>query len=107
MICKGSGNHHTLHTKNATNANKNFAPFRNFIPDGLTRGNDIDHTGCGVHEVDLQSTICDGEMLCGLSGQWLIYQRVNGHRYSTDDVCTAYVAIKELDSLGHYPGNNY
>ena len=112
MICKGSGYHHhrAINPNDGTNIFKNakakncFSPFRNFSPDGLTRVNRIEHSD-GVYEVDLQSTIRDGEMLCGLSGQWLIYQRINGHRYSTDDVCTAYVASKELDSLGYCKGD--
>ena len=106
MVCKGSGNHH--HERQLSSlpknrkANKTFAPFRNFIPDGLRRGDlqDLHHGEDNV--AALQSTICDGEMLCGLSGQWLIYQRTTGHRYSTDDVCTAFVAIEELHSLGFY-----
>jgi len=33
-----------------------------------------------------------GEELCCLTGAWRILQRVGGHRYSTEDVVTAYVA---------------
>lgn len=37
-------------------------------------------------------------MLCSLCGHWLIYQTIHGHRYSTDDVCTAFVAIQEIQN---------
>ena len=33
-----------------------------------------------------------GEELCALLGHWRIFQRVGGHRWSTDDLVTAYVA---------------
>eukprot|EP00635_Sarcinochrysidales_sp_CCMP3193_P015624 CAMPEP_0118900744 /NCGR_PEP_ID=MMETSP1166-20130328/6732_1 /TAXON_ID=1104430 /ORGANISM="Chrysoreinhardia sp, Strain CCMP3193" /LENGTH=123 /DNA_ID=CAMNT_0006839891 /DNA_START=83 /DNA_END=451 /DNA_ORIENTATION=+ len=38
----------------------------------------------------------DGEDLCCLSGRWRIFQRQGGHRYSTEDVVTAAVAIGVL-----------
>lgn len=37
-----------------------------------------------------------GEALCCLCGKWRIFQRVRGHRYSTEDVVTAWVAATEL-----------
>jgi tRNA1Val (adenine37-N6)-methyltransferase len=33
-----------------------------------------------------------GEELCSLLGHWRIFQRVGGHRWSTDDLVTAWVA---------------
>jgi len=33
-----------------------------------------------------------GEELCFLTGDWRIFQKVGGHRYSTEDVVTAWVA---------------
>lgn len=36
-----------------------------------------------------------GETLCGLSGYYMIYQYTKGHRFTTDDVCTAYFAVCE------------
>lgn len=37
-----------------------------------------------------------GEDLCYLSGDWRILQRVDGHRWSLDDLVTAWVAADEL-----------
>ena len=37
-----------------------------------------------------------GEELCCLSGAWRVFQRVGGHRYSTEDVVTAWVASGEV-----------
>lgn len=38
----------------------------------------------------------EGEDLCWLAGDWRIIQRVDGHRFSLDDVSTAHFAIQEL-----------
>ncbi|RKO94115.1 hypothetical protein BDK51DRAFT_33639 [Blyttiomyces helicus] len=43
-----------------------------------------------------------GEFLSSLCGSWGIYQIVDGHRYTTDDVCTAMVAYRHLARL-HAP----
>eukprot|EP00742_Colponemidia_sp_Colp-10_P011839 GILJ01013217.1.p1 GENE.GILJ01013217.1~~GILJ01013217.1.p1 ORF type:complete len:408 (+),score=17.66 GILJ01013217.1:32-1225(+) len=40
-----------------------------------------------------------GEVLCYLTGNWRIYQKVDGHRYSTDDLCTAWYAIQQVLNL--------
>ena len=39
---------------------------------------------------------CEGEDLCWLAGDWRIIQRVDGHRFSLDDVSTAHFAIEEM-----------
>lgn len=40
-----------------------------------------------------------GEELCNLVGSWRILQRVGSHRWTTDDLCTAYYALQTaLDS---------
>src|SRR6187455_1851685 len=36
-----------------------------------------------------------GEDLCYLAGEWRILQRVDGHRWSLDDLVTAWVAFDE------------
>jgi hypothetical protein len=38
----------------------------------------------------------ENEMLCSLSGYWGIYQFVDGHKFTTDDVCTAGFAIQTV-----------
>jgi tRNA1(Val) A37 N6-methylase TrmN6 len=38
-----------------------------------------------------------GEELCNLVGSWRILQRVGSHRWTTDDLCTAFVATLQLD----------
>ena len=37
-----------------------------------------------------------GETLCALSGHWMIYQYSQGHKFTTDDVCTAHIAALEI-----------
>lgn len=37
-----------------------------------------------------------GEELCYLAGDWRIFQQHGGHRYSTDDIVTAWVASQQL-----------
>jgi Predicted O-methyltransferase len=37
-----------------------------------------------------------GEQLCNLVGDWRILQRVGSHRWTTDDIVTAFVAIQEI-----------
>jgi len=44
-----------------------------------------------------------GEDLCYLSGDWRILQRVDGHRWSLDDLVTAWVAADELVAGRPYP----
>jgi tRNA1(Val) A37 N6-methylase TrmN6 len=39
-----------------------------------------------------------GEVLCFLVGDWRIFQRVAGHRYTTEDVITAWCAINAIES---------
>ena len=41
----------------------------------------------------------NGEALCSLVGKWKIFQKQGGHRFSTDDVTTAWVACREIASL--------
>jgi tRNA1Val (adenine37-N6)-methyltransferase len=40
-----------------------------------------------------------GEELCNLVGSWRILQRVGSHRWTTDDLVTAYVASQEMSLL--------
>lgn len=40
-----------------------------------------------------------GEELCKLNGCWRILQRVGGHRWTTDDLLTAYIAVRETSQL--------
>jgi tRNA1Val (adenine37-N6)-methyltransferase len=46
-----------------------------------------------------------GEELCNLVGSWRILQRVGSHRWTTDDLVTAYVAAQEMPLL--LPGNSH
>ena len=39
-----------------------------------------------------------GEDLCYLVGDWRIFQRVDGHRWSMDDLVTAYLAAESVES---------
>ena len=42
------------------------------------------------------STPLAGEDLCCISGRWRIFQRQKGHRYSTEDVVTAWTALRAV-----------
>ncbi len=39
----------------------------------------------------------DGEDLCFLVGDWRIFQRIDGHRWSLDDLLTAWLARREME----------
>lgn len=39
----------------------------------------------------------NGEVLSNICGDWKIYQRKAGHRYTTDDLCTAYIAFQSIE----------
>ena len=41
----------------------------------------------------------NGEQLCGLIAGYRIIQHKGGHRWTTDDICTAWVAMKSVTSL--------
>ncbi|MCA2976974.1 MAG: methyltransferase domain-containing protein [Myxococcaceae bacterium] len=40
----------------------------------------------------------DDEDLCYLSGDWRLFQKVKGHRWSLDDLVTAWTAVEHLDA---------
>ena len=40
-----------------------------------------------------------GEQLCNLVGDWRILQRVGSHRWTTDDIVTAQIAIGEISKI--------
>jgi tRNA1(Val) A37 N6-methylase TrmN6 len=44
-----------------------------------------------------------GEDLCYLVGDWRIFQRQSGHRWSLDDLITAWLARQAAHELGHEP----
>lgn len=59
-------------------------------------GQDVEIAEC---EKDAPSWIpTKGEQLCNLVGSWRILQRVGSHRWTTDDLVTAYVASQEVPS---------
>lgn len=39
---------------------------------------------------------CNIQAICSLVGKWKIFQKQGGHRFSTDDVTTAWVAINRI-----------
>lgn len=43
----------------------------------------------------------EDEELCYLTGNWRIFQHINKHRYSTDDIVTSWVACHEAKMLGY------
>ena len=42
----------------------------------------------------------EGEDLCFLTGSWRIFQRLKGHRYSLDDLMTAWYAAQQVKARG-------
>ncbi len=74
----------------------------------LYRANCTPIDGAGVHVTSSPSDINHasietypwyphnhGEQLCNLVGNWRILQRTGSHRWTTDDIVTAYMGIKE------------
>lgn len=59
-------------------------------PPGFSPGGPLPAGACG--EADLQPA--DDEDLCYLSGEWRIFQKRRGHRWSLDDLVTAWVAAR-------------
>ena len=47
----------------------------------------------------------NGEELTGLVGDWRIFQRVGGHRWSTEDICTAWYAQLVCSDMNINPKN--
>jgi hypothetical protein len=48
-----------------------------------------------------------GEQMCNLVGSWRILQRVGSHRWTTDDIVTAYIAIQEImKEVQHSPNKS-
>lgn len=45
----------------------------------------------------------EGEDLCYLSGDWRIFQRLDGHRWSLDDLVTGWYAASWIDRVGVVP----
>jgi len=43
-----------------------------------------------------------GEQLCNLVGSWRILQRVSSHRWTTDDLVTAWVASQQQEAVGEH-----
>ncbi|KAI9006185.1 hypothetical protein BC832DRAFT_556323 [Gaertneriomyces semiglobifer] len=86
--CKGLG--HTLppaRTAAPKPAVRPFKPPPGWIPRGPPSRHTPSSPGFAPQE---------GEMLTSLSGHWMIYQLVSGHRYTTDEVCTAALAIQYM-----------
>jgi hypothetical protein len=61
--------------------------FVNYSPSGPLAHGDVDDPAFQPRR---------GETLCSLSGHYMIYQYTKGHRFTTDDVCTAYFAYNEM-----------
>jgi tRNA1(Val) A37 N6-methylase TrmN6 len=47
----------------------------------------------------------EDEELCFLVGSWKIFQRLDKHRYSTDDLITSWTAVREAKLLGYASGS--
>ena len=60
--------------------------FVNYSPTGPPALGDVDNPAFQPRR---------GETLCSLSGHYMIYQYTKGHRFTTDDVCTAHFAYTE------------
>lgn len=64
--------------------------FTNYTPSGSTIENDCRNPLFHPKK---------GESLCSLSGHYMIYQHTRGHRFTTDDVCTAFFAYNEMKMI--------
>lgn len=47
----------------------------------------------------------NGEALTGLCGEWRIFQKIGGHRWSTEDIVTSWYASKVSEECGIVPRN--
>jgi len=48
-----------------------------------------------------------GEQLCNLVGKWRIMQKIGSHRWTTDDIVTAYIAATSLSQAKHVTDVKY
>ena len=55
------------------------------------------HGATPVEELPVELMLQDGEQMCVFVGDWRIIQRKGGHRWTTDDIVTAWVAGKLSD----------
>ena len=85
-VCEGSGSLTRGPPRTKLRPVKEFKGWTSPGPDPL--GDPLPLVGC--------------EELCSLTGRWKILQKTDSHRYSTDDVCTAWVASRVVRSV--FPG---
>ncbi|KAJ3120945.1 hypothetical protein HK100_012593 [Physocladia obscura] len=52
-----------------------------------------------VSITDAADQLQEGEMITALCGSWSIFQLIQGHRYTTDDLATAAIAIKLYETI--------
>ena len=69
---------------------KEFDSYPNFIRIGPIPLN--------IDNASISSTQYD-EDLCYLVGSWKVFQKIDRHRYSTDDLVTSWVAMKACESI--------
>lgn len=77
---------HEMNEPEPAHTNGRISVFKNYAQTGPT-------TPGNVADKHFQPKL--GETLCSLSGHYMIYQYTKGHRFTTDDVCTAYFAYTE------------
>ena len=82
LLAKANGNDNNYTTK------------RNDVPIDMTLIEKNDNK----HNIPNWLPINPGEQLCNLVGRWRILQRVASHRWTTDDLVTAYVAASTFVS---------
>ncbi|KAI8828590.1 hypothetical protein BJ741DRAFT_625772 [Chytriomyces cf. hyalinus JEL632] len=71
-----------------------FNPSQTWTPPGPAAAISIEQAG---------ALLADGEMVTALCGSWVIFQLVQGHRYTTDDLSTAAIAIQLYTTRGNLP----
>ena len=85
--CKGSGKRSLKSKPQIKNALRPFRPLYDWNPSGPLAAFTISDPHVAPKE---------NEMLCSLSGHWCIYQLIDGHRFTTDDVLTAACAVRSV-----------
>ena len=95
--CDGKGSPKSLKTKQREKTCFRFFKFNhNWQPSGPMGGIPFKNGEWDLESLDDRMIPKENEMLCSLSGYWGIFQFVDGHKFTTDDVCTAGFTIQTI-----------
>ncbi|KAI9207053.1 uncharacterized protein BJ171DRAFT_310897 [Polychytrium aggregatum] len=93
-VCSGKGIVDAAPPNQTDSKSAQVRPFKRSWPESVRPGPPASRS-----LMDPEAAPQEGEMLCSFAGHWGIYQITNGHRYTTDDLATAAVAMMHMNSL--------